>query len=86
MALEVRPPLPDEVREALKRALAEAGIGVDEPAEPYRSAWRLVAAQEAVDETLDPTAALSQLGDLRAEGSETLHALSPRSTRGATRA
>ncbi len=64
----MQPPLGDDERVALERALARVELDVDPS--PYRSAWRLAAAHEAVD------------GDLDENG----YALSPRSTRGATRA
>ena len=54
----------------LDRALTEAGIRVDETPALYRSAWRQAAAQEAVE----------------CEPGEEGYALSPRRTRGATRA
>ncbi len=70
MPIDVRPPLSDGERDALEAALAEAGVSADGPPEAYRSAWRRAAALEAVD------------GEPDADG----YALSPRSTRGATRA
>jgi hypothetical protein len=68
--IDVRPPLPDEARDALERALVEAGEALEEQPSAYRSAWRRAAALEAVD----------------VEPDEDGYALSPRSTRGATRA
>jgi hypothetical protein len=68
--MEVRPPLPDDARDALARALAEAGESLERQSTTYRSAWRRAAALEAVD------------GEPDDDG----YALSPRSTRGATRA
>ncbi len=70
MPLDTRPPLPDDERLALERALAEAGIPLDEAPAQYRGAWQQAAAEEAVD--CEPSA----------DG----YARSPRSTRGATRA
>jgi hypothetical protein len=70
MPIDVRPPLPDDVRDALERALAEAGAALEQQPAAYRSAWRRVAALEAVD----------------GEPDEDGYAFSPRSTRGATRA
>jgi hypothetical protein len=68
--IHVRPPLPDDARDALERALVDAGEGLDQQPDGYRSAWRRAAALEAVD----------------GEPDEDGYALSPRSTRGATRA
>ena len=70
MPIDVRPPLPDEARDALERALAAPGDAPERQPAAYRSAWRRVAALEAVD----------------GEPDEDGYALSPRSTRGATRA
>jgi hypothetical protein len=68
--IDVRPPLPDDVRDALAQALAEAGAALDQLPAAYLSAWRRTAALESVD----------------GEPDENGYALSPRSTRGATRA
>jgi hypothetical protein len=68
--IDVRPPLPDDARAAVERALADAGEAVEDQPSAYRSAWRRAAALEAVDGVPD----------------EDGYALSPRSTRGATRA
>jgi hypothetical protein len=62
--------LPDDARDALERALAEAGEALERQPAAYASAWRRAAALEAVD----------------GEPDEDGYALSPRSTRGATRA
>jgi hypothetical protein len=70
MPIDVRPPLPDDVRDALVRALAEAGEALEEQPSAYQSAWRRAAALESVG----------------GEPDEDRYALSPRSTRGATRA
>lgn len=70
MAVEVRPPLPAPEREALIRALAEAGVELDGAPAAYRSAWRLEGLVEAT------------AGDEEASG----YARSPRRTPGATRA
>ena len=68
--IEVRPPLSEDARDALERARAEAGASLEGQSAAYRSAWRRAAALEAVD----------------GEPDEDGYALSPRSTRGATRA
>jgi hypothetical protein len=68
--IDVRPPLPDDARAALERALADAGEAVEDQPSAYRNAWRRAAALEAAD----------------GEPDEDGYALSPRSTRGATRA
>jgi hypothetical protein len=68
--LDVDPPLEEEHVAAIGRALAEAGIRLDELPEPYLGEWRRTAACEAVD----------------SEHSPVDQAPSPRSTRGATRA
>ena len=70
MTLEISPPLPDEERKALSRALVRAGVHLDGRPEAYASAWWRTAAQEAVDDVPAPMR----------------YAPSPRSTRGATRA
>ena len=70
MPIDVRPPLPDDARDTLARALAEAGEALEQQPVAYRSAWRRAAALESVD----------------GEPDEDGYALSPRSTRGATRA
>lgn len=66
----MRPSLPDDERDALEKALAAAGMTFDGMPEHHGSAWRRAAAQEAVD----------------GEPFSDDYALSPRSTRGATRA
>ena len=70
MPIDVRPPLPDDERDALARALADAGEPLEQQSTAYRSAWRRAAALEAVE----------------SEPDEDGYALSPRRTRGATRA
>ena len=70
MDLEVVPPLPPSERQALTEALARAGLEPDGPPPGYASAWRRAGLAEATRDGDEP------------EG----YALSPRSTRGATRA
>lgn len=69
-ALQVVPPLPDREREALASALARAGLPLDGSHPAYASPWRLAGLREAVSAELPRVA----------------YTLSPRSTRGATRA
>jgi hypothetical protein len=68
--IDVRPPLPDDARDALERVLAEAGEALEPKPVAYQSRWRRAAALEAVN----------------GESDEDGYAFSPRSTRGATRA
>lgn len=70
MDLEVVPPLPPTEQQALTEALARAGLELDGPPPAYASPWRRVGLFEATGN-----------GDEN-DG----YALSPRSTRGATRA
>ncbi|OFW53633.1 MAG: hypothetical protein A2146_01435 [Actinobacteria bacterium RBG_16_67_10] len=70
MDLEAVPALTTVERHVLGRALARTAVRLDERPAAYSSAWRCAAAREAVE-------------TLPARGS---YALSPRSTRGATRA
>ena len=71
MELEVAPPLPPSEQQALAEALARAGVELDGPPPAYASAWRRAGLVEATGNG--------------AEQPED-YALSPRSTRGATRA
>ena len=68
--LETDPPLAPAELAVVRLALTRSGISVDKPPEAYTSRWKRAAAREAV-ENEDPRAR---------------YALSPRSTRGATRA
>jgi hypothetical protein len=68
--VEVAPPVGEAERQALSHALERAGIRLDGRPEAYASAWWRTAAQESVDNVPAPVR----------------YALSPRSTRGATRA
>ena len=70
MELEVVPPLPPSEEQALTEALARAGLELDGLPSTYASAWRHAGLAEATGNGDD------------GEG----YALSPRSTRGATRA
>jgi hypothetical protein len=70
MELEVQPMPAEDELSAIRGALVRAGIQLDHPPAAYVSAWRRAAAREAV-------------AGLPARSS---YALSPRSTRGATRA
>ena len=70
MPYEVVPPLSAAELRALRTALAEAGIRLDTEHAAYATPWRRTALGEAVD----------------ADSMEAPYALSPRSTRGATRA
>jgi hypothetical protein len=72
MALEVRPPLGDSELAAIRVALTRASLPLDQQPALYASSWRRAALREAVDD--EP------------ERQSRRHALSPRSTRGATRA
>lgn len=74
MAFEVVPYLTASESDAIRTALAEAGVRPDEPPVGYTSAWRRAAVAEAVEDELERS--------LPAAG----YAPSPRSTRGATRA
>lgn len=70
MGIEVFPPIREAEQRAVTHVLRRAGIRLDGLPELYRSAWRRTAAHEAVDNEPAPIR----------------YALSPRSTRGATRA
>lgn len=70
MELDVTPAPAESELAAVRRALARAGIRLDGLADVYSSAWRRAAAREAVDDGLVPGR----------------YVLSPRRTRGATRA
>jgi hypothetical protein len=72
--LDVDPPVPDAVQAAIRDALAEGGFALD-GSYPAASPWRRAAAREAVD---------NQPGSRRRGRAR--YTLSPRSTRGATRA
>jgi hypothetical protein len=72
MRLDASPPLGDDELDAIADAIARAGVLLDGRTGAYESAWRRTALEEAVD------AAQPE--------SEDGYALSPRSTRGATRA
>jgi hypothetical protein len=68
---DVTPPLDDAMRRALLDALGRAGVvGPPRPADASAGPWRLAGLREAIDD------------DAESGG----YALSPRSTRGATRA
>lgn len=73
--LEVHPPVPDAVGAVIRTALAEGGVALDGRHPTYAGSWRRAAAREAVDN--DP---------LPRRRGQTRYTLSPRSTRGATRA
>jgi hypothetical protein len=70
MRLEVDPPVSGAERAAVEVALVRAGVPLQEPPAGYLSRWRRAAAREAVEN----------------EPARARYALSPRSTRGATRA
>ena len=70
MRFELTPDLDGLHQAALQRALTEAGIGTDARSRPAVSAWMSTALREAVENEPVPAR----------------QALSPRSTRGATRA
>jgi hypothetical protein len=70
MRLEVIPSVPARQEAALRRALEGTGARLDGRPETTASAWSRAAAREAVDNQPTPVG----------------QALSPRSTRGATRA
>lgn len=70
MALDVVPPVSPDEEQALAEALGRAGIELDGHAPGYEGAWRRAGLEEATGH-----------GD-----EEPGYALSPRSTRGATRA
>jgi hypothetical protein len=71
MALDVRPPLGDSELAAIRFALTRADLPLDGQPAVYNNGWRRAALREGVHH--EP------------ERSQ-LHALSPRRTRGATRA
>ena len=70
MNLEIVPPVREPELSALREALARAGVPLDGRRETPKSVWRRAAAREAVENEHEPP----------------VYALSPRSTRGATRA
>jgi hypothetical protein len=71
---DATPPLADSELEALHQALRQAHLLPDAEPEAHRAPWRQIAAREAV-------------GNVSEDSSDDeLYALSPRSTRGATRA
>jgi hypothetical protein len=70
MTLEVSPPVPEAQRLAVTHAMEQAGIRLDGRPEAYASAGWHTAAQESVENAPAPVR----------------YVLSPRSTRGATRA
>jgi hypothetical protein len=70
MTLEVSPAVPEAQRLAVSHAVERAGIRLDGRPEAYASAWWRTAAQESVENVPAPVR----------------YVLSPRSTRGATRA
>jgi hypothetical protein len=73
--LGIDPPVPEVVRAAIRSALAEGGIALDGRHPVYAGPWRRAAAREAVDNQPE-----------RRRGISAGYTLSPRSTRGATRA
>jgi hypothetical protein len=75
MEIRVEPPVAQHEELALLRALGDGGVLEPAASAAARDAWRRAAAHEAVDN--DP----ESRGD-----AEPGYALSPRSTRGATRA
>jgi hypothetical protein len=68
--VSVRPPVSETELLAIRQALETAWPGVDPKGRPKQSAWSATAAREAVGDAPRPEC----------------YALSPRSTRGATRA
>lgn len=70
MQVEIVPPLGERERRAVGHALAGLGVRLDGLPPAYLSPWRHTAAREAIS----------------SEPEEERYALSPRSTRGATRA
>jgi hypothetical protein len=73
--LDVEPPVPDAVGVAIRTALADGGVALDGRHPAHAGAWRRAAAREVVDN--EPVSR---------RGSWAVYTLSPRSTRGATRA
>lgn len=74
MDLEAFPPLSEAERQVLTLVLARAGVSLDEAPGPYAGAWKRAATREGID---------NEPARVPVRGS---YALSPRSTRGATRA
>lgn len=70
MDLDVHPPVTSEEREALARALERSGIDLDAAPAAYEAPWRLAGLVEATTR----------------DDEDGGYALSPRRTRGATRA
>jgi hypothetical protein len=71
MRLEVDPPVSDDQLAVLHRALASSGLRLDGTPPAFSSAWLKSAFREGVESAFSPARR---------------YALSPRSTRGATRA
>jgi hypothetical protein len=79
LEVDVKPDVPEAVSAALRATLGRGGVILDERPGGYSSPWRRAAAREAVEN--EPRARGNWIGKPNES-----YTLSPRSTRGATRA